>query len=81
IAVAIFYGVGLGVGPRFGLAGTVVASLLILSLQLLASRWWLDRFRFGPLEWLWRSLSYGQRQPMRRITAGGGDDAIESVRR
>ncbi|MCE2423516.1 MAG: DUF418 domain-containing protein [Pseudomonadales bacterium] len=28
------------------------------------SLWWLDRYRFGPLEWLWRSLTYGRRQPM-----------------
>ena len=28
------------------------------------SLWWLDRYRFGPLEWLWRSLTYGKRQPM-----------------
>ena len=28
------------------------------------SIWWLRRFRFGPLEWLWRSLTYGRFQPM-----------------
>ena len=28
------------------------------------SVWWLDRYRFGPLEWLWRTLTYGRRQPM-----------------
>ena len=28
------------------------------------SVWWLGRFRFGPLEWVWRTLTYGQRQPM-----------------
>ncbi|MEW6252725.1 MAG: DUF418 domain-containing protein, partial [Planctomycetota bacterium] len=27
--------------------------------------WWLRRFRFGPLEWLWRTLTYGRPQPMR----------------
>lgn len=80
-AVAIFYGVGLGVGPRFGLAGTLVASLAILALQVLASRWWLDRFRFGPLEWLWRSLTYGQPQPMRRLAANDGDAATDAPQR
>jgi uncharacterized protein len=34
--------------------------------NLLWSRWWLSRFRFGPLEWCWRSLTYWRRQPMRR---------------
>jgi uncharacterized protein len=28
------------------------------------SVWWLRHFRFGPVEWLWRSLTYGERQPM-----------------
>jgi uncharacterized protein len=34
--------------------------------QLIISPIWLDHFRFGPLEWLWRSLTYLQPQPMRR---------------
>jgi uncharacterized protein len=33
-------------------------------LQLWLSPWWLSRFRYGPLEWVWRSLSYWRRQPM-----------------
>jgi uncharacterized protein len=33
------------------------------------SRVWLSRYRFGPLEWCWRSLTYWQRQPMRRPVA------------
>lgn len=70
IAVFLFYGVGLGIGPRFGLVGTGVFCALILMAQILASRWWLARFRFGPAEWAWRSLTYGQRQPMRRIPSG-----------
>ena len=69
VAIALFYGIGLGLGARFGLVGTLVASLFILALQLAASRWWLTRFRFGPLEWLWRSLTYLQLQPMRRRQA------------
>lgn len=69
IAVGLFYGVGLGIGPRFGLLGTLVFCVLILVAQIVASRWWLARFRFGPAEWAWRSLTYGQRQPMRRATS------------
>jgi len=63
----IFYGYGLalfGSVPRIGQAGILVA---IWALQLWWSPLWLDRFRFGPLEWLWRSLSYRKRQPFRRI--------------
>ena len=41
----------------------------IWAAQLIISPLWLKRFRFGPVEWLWRSLTYMQRQPMRRLVA------------
>jgi uncharacterized protein len=66
VMTSLFYGYGLGLYaevPRFLQQGFVVA---LVGLQLLASTWWLERFRFGPAEWLWRSLTYRQRQPMRR---------------
>jgi len=62
----VFYGYGLGLYgeiPRFWQMGFVVA---VIALQLGLSPWWLARYRFGPVEWLWRSLTYWQRQPMRR---------------
>ena len=65
LGLALFYGIGAGLGPRFGLVGVLVAGILIFVLQIIASRAWLARFRFGPLEWLWRSLTYGERQPLR----------------
>ena len=67
IALILFYGVGFGLGPRFGLVGVLAATVVIFSLQLLASRWWLERFHFGPLEWIWRTLTYGPRPRLRRI--------------
>jgi uncharacterized protein len=39
--------------------------LLFLGIQVPLSHWWLRRFKFGPAEWLWRSLTYGSAQPMR----------------
>jgi len=65
LATFIFYGRGLGLYgsvPSVGQMGIVV---LIWGIQLWLSPWWLRRFRFGPVEWLWRSLSYWKRQPMR----------------
>jgi len=44
----------------------VIAVSLFLG-QVQASGWWLRRFRFGPAEWLWRSLVCWQGQPMRRV--------------
>jgi uncharacterized protein len=34
--------------------------------QVPFSRWWVEHYHFGPAEWVWRSLTYGQRQPWRR---------------
>jgi uncharacterized protein len=38
----------------------------IWAAQLVISPLWLKHYRFGPVEWLWRSLTYWKRQPMRR---------------
>lgn len=66
LGIALFYGVGFGIGPRFGLAGVLLAGAIIFSAQLWLSRWWLVRFRFGPVEWIWRCLTYGRRFSLRR---------------
>lgn len=66
LCTLIFYGHGLGLFGyvvRWQLLLLVVA---ISALQLLWSPWWLARYRFGPMEWLWRSLTYWQAQPMRK---------------
>lgn len=65
VCVPVFYGFGFGIGPRFGIPGRLTAFALLFGAQIVASRWWLARFRFGPAEWLWRSLTYGRWQPMR----------------
>jgi uncharacterized protein len=63
ICLVIFYGGGLvgGIGP----AAAVGIALAVFAVQMAWSPWWLARFRFGPMEWLWRSLTYGRLQPMR----------------
>lgn len=66
VALPLFYGFGAGIGPRFGLAGVLGFGTLLFAVQMGFSRWWLRRFRFGPAEWLWRSLAEGTRLPMRR---------------
>ncbi|WP_455342663.1 DUF418 domain-containing protein [Variovorax durovernensis] len=63
--LGLFYGIGLGPGPQFGLADAALAALAIFGLQALFSCWWLGRFRFGPAEWVWHSLVRGEPQPMR----------------
>lgn len=64
IMTFIFYGWGLGL---FGTVGRAQMVLLVLStwiIMLLWSKPWLMRYRYGPLEWLWRSLARRERQPM-----------------
>jgi uncharacterized protein len=65
ICTTLFYGYGFGLYGRIGLASGVLLTIAIYALQIPLSGWWLRRFRFGPVEWLWRSLTYGERQPMR----------------
>ncbi len=62
----LFYGWGLALIGRFGLVFIYPISLALFATQIAYSRWWLAHFRFGPVEWLWRSLTYGRAQPMRR---------------
>ncbi|MEH6828774.1 DUF418 domain-containing protein [Parasphingorhabdus sp.] len=67
----IFYGWGLGLYGTVGRAELYLFVLATWALMLLWSKPWLHRFRYGPLEWLWRSLARRQVQPMRiRKTPG-----------
>jgi uncharacterized protein len=65
ICSTIFYGYGFGFFNRFGRFQLMGFVLAIWIIQIILSPLWLERFRFGPLEWLWRSLTYGKRQPFR----------------
>ena len=66
ICTFIFYGHGLGLFMEVGRVGQILIVLAIWIAMPFWSRAWLARFRFGPAEWLWRSLVYRKAQPMRR---------------
>jgi uncharacterized protein len=70
LAIIIFYGIGLGWGARVSMVGYEGIALGVFILQVLWSHWWLKRFHFGPMEWLWRSLTYGKVMVMRKKPAG-----------
>jgi uncharacterized protein len=72
VVTAVFYGWGLGRFAQWDRAEIYLVPPLVWLLMLLWSKPWLDRFRYGPLEWLWRSLSRLQLQPMRRLEAAPG---------
>jgi uncharacterized protein len=53
------------VGPALGLVPTVV----LYGAQVVFSNWWLERYRFGPMEWLWRGMTYGKFPSMHKEQA------------
>jgi uncharacterized protein len=61
----LFYGWGFGQLFLLGPAATTFYATIFFVLQLVLCTWWLARFRFGPAEWLWRSLTYMKLQPMK----------------
>ncbi len=66
VLTTVFYGYGLGLYgsvPRLWQMAFVAG---LIGFQLWFSTWWLERYRFGPVEWLWRSVTYWRRQPMRQ---------------
>lgn len=66
VCTLIFYNYGLGLFGKVGPAVGIGLTLGIYLLQIPISHWWMNRFRYGPAEWLWRSLTYMKVQPMRR---------------
>ena len=67
-----FTGVGFAWIGEVGPAICVALSLAIFALQVQFSGWWLERYQFGPAEWAWRTLTYGQRQSFSRHSSAGG---------
>jgi uncharacterized protein len=65
IGTLLFYGYGLALWGHVGRAWQAVGVLAVFALQMLGSRWWLARFRFGPVEWVWRCITYGRIVPIR----------------
>jgi uncharacterized protein len=59
-------GPGLGMAGRIGASSVTVIAVVFFAFQIVFSYWWLARYRFGPMEWVWRTLTYGQAPQMRR---------------
>jgi uncharacterized protein len=67
VCTMLFYGYGLGWYGKVGYTGMFLIALILFACQMAASTWWLTRFRFGPVEWLWRTLTYGRALRMRLV--------------
>ena len=85
ICAILFGGFGLGLYEEVGAAGLLGLTSVIYLAQIPFSVWWLNRFQFGPIEWLWRSLTYGKRQPWRasqpRPQSGEGKAVAQATNR
>ncbi|MDQ6769883.1 MAG: DUF418 domain-containing protein [Gemmatimonadota bacterium] len=60
VCVTLSYGFGLALWWRVGAAQAMAIAAAIIVVQIPLSAWWLSRFRFGPVEWIWRRLTYGR---------------------
>ena len=69
LGTLVFYGYGLGYWGT-GRAWQVVFVAVVIFLQVLFCTWWLKRFRYGPMEWLWRCITYWRITPIRRDDIG-----------
>jgi uncharacterized protein len=69
ICTTLFYGHAVGLFGSVGRVGQILATVTIWAALLLLAPWWLERFRYGPLEWLWRTLTYGRLEPLSRELA------------
>lgn len=66
ICVLLFYGYGFGLFGRFGAVAATLIAVVIFVFQILISALWLKYFNYGPMEWIWRQLTYRQRLALRQ---------------
>ena len=65
LCTLFFYHYTTGLYGRIGPAWGLVPTVILYSAQVVFSNWWLQRYRFGPMEWLWRGMTYGKFPSMR----------------
>ena len=68
VSIFLFYSFGLGWFGKRGYTGMFAITIVLFAIQMAVSTWWLKRYRFGPVEWLWRTLTYGHAPAMRVVT-------------
>ena len=66
IGTTLFFGFGFGLLGDMGATATVAIAIIVFIAQRYFSKWWLSRFKFGPLEWLWRSVTFLTIQPFKK---------------
>ncbi len=67
--VLIFFGFGFNLLDEIGAATCLVIALILYAAQIAMARWWLSQFNYGPVEWLWRSLTFLKWQPLKKAAS------------
>jgi uncharacterized protein len=67
LAAFIFSGIGLNLSNSMPYWFYFVLAISVFIIQLFVSKWWLSKFNYGPVEWLWRVLSYGEVFPFKKV--------------
>ena len=65
IGILLFYSIGLGLAGDISPAWCYFIAIIIYVFQVVYSKWWLSKYNYGPMEWLWRSATYFKWQPLR----------------
>jgi uncharacterized protein len=65
VSTFVFYSFGLKRFGTFGYTEMFSFTVVLFAIQIAVSTWWLKRYRFGPAEWLWRTMTYGRAPAMR----------------
>ena len=62
----LFFGWGLGYLVELRNGYTFLIAIVVILAQMLLSKWWLSKFQYGPLEWLWRSITFFKWYPFKK---------------
>ena len=67
IATTLFFSYGFGLYGKINLWQGILITVAIYAIQVIWSHYWLQHYRYGPMEWLWRTLTYGKKQKMKLV--------------
>lgn len=79
IGTTLFYGYGFGLYDQLAPTVTFLLVFVIFGVQVVVSAGWMKRFRYGPMEWLWRSLTHGKAQPMGQMPVSAASRRRDKV--
>jgi uncharacterized protein len=65
VGTLLLFSYGFGLLGEYGAAVWALAALFVFYVQIIFSKWWLNNFYFGPVEWIWRSLTYFKIPPFK----------------